>query len=264
MKSWDPEVGELLSLLMGRQEDVLGDDLLGSYVFGSVATGDFEPGISDVDTATVLQVDPTSDQLTALGRLHHELVEDVPGWEDRVEVVYLSSRALATFRAASSPAARISPGEPFHAIEVDHTWLIDWYQLRQVGISLWGPPAVSLVPEITHSEYVDAIRHHLLTWRDSLDDLMSVGDQAYAILSMCRGLRTVRTGEQVSKREAARWASEQLPEHADLIRDALEWRARSRGGLRIDGTATRETSARFVLMVLDELDRPSSSRPGPA
>jgi hypothetical protein len=161
------------------------------------------------------------------------------------------SRALATFRTASSPAARISPGEPFHRIEVDRGWLIDWYQLREVGVALRGPAIDSLIPEITHGEYLDAVRQHLLTWRDSLDDLESQGDQAYAVLTMCRGLRTVRTGEHVSKRQAARWASEELPEHADLIRDALEWRARSRGGLRIDGTTTRATTARFVEMVLE-------------
>jgi hypothetical protein len=149
-----------------------------------------------------------------------------------------------------SPAARISPGEPFHAIEVDHLWLIDWYQLRAIGIVLRGPSIASFVPEITHDEYVDAVRRFLLTWRDS-DDLVSRGDQAYAILTMCMGLRTVRTGKHGSKREAARWASEEFPEHADLIRDALEWRARSRGGRRIDGTATRETTTRFVRIVLE-------------
>lgn len=251
MGSWDPEVRELLGRLADEQEDVLGANLLGSYVFGSVATGDFEADISDVDTTTVLRADLTQDQLAALGVLHQEIVEDLPRWEDRVEVVYLSSRALATFRTASSPAARISPGEPFHTIEVDNRWLIDWYQLREVGITLRGPAIASLVPEITHSEYVEGVRQHLLTWRDSLDDLESLGDEAYAILSMCRGLRTVRTGDHVSKREAARWASQELPEHAGLIRDALEWRARSRGGLRIDGTATRATTARFVEMVLE-------------
>jgi hypothetical protein len=253
MESWDPEVSELLRRLTEGQEEVLGEDLLGCYIFGSVATGDFEPGVSDVDTVCVLRADPTSDQLTALGRLHQEIVEDTPGWEDRVEVVYLSSWALESFRTASSPAARISPGEPFHAIEVDHRWLIDWYQLREVGISLRGPFITTFVPEITQSEYMEAVREHLLTWRDSLDDLESRGDQAYAILTMCRGLWTLRTGELVSKREAARWASEEFPEHADLIRDALEWRARSRGGRRIDGTATHESTTRFVETVLGSL-----------
>jgi predicted nucleotidyltransferase len=251
MANWDPEVEELLSRLVEKQEEVLGGDLLGCYVFGSAAMGAFESGISDVDTVAVLQADPTSARLTALGRLHQEIAEDMPAWEDRVEVVYLSSRALETFRTESSTAARISPGEPFHAIEVDPGWLIDWYQLREVGVALRGPSIDSLVPEIAHGEYVDAVRRHLLTWRDSVDDLESSGDQAYAILTMCRGLRTVRTGEHVSKREAARWASEQLPRDADLIRDALEWRARSRGGLRIDGAGTRARTARFVELVLE-------------
>ena len=247
-----------MSRLTDGQEGVLGDDLLGSYVFGSVATGDFEPGISDVDTAVVLRADATPAQLTALGHLHEEIIEEMPAWEDLVEVVYLSSGALAMFRASSWPAARISPGEPFHAIEVDRRWLIDWYQLREVGVALRGPAIDSLVPEITQAEYVDAVRQHLLTWRDSLDDLESQGDQAYAVLTMCRGLRTLRTDDHVSKREAARWASEELPEHADLIRDALAWRARSSGGRWIDGTATRATTARFVEMVLGLVKEPGT------
>jgi Domain of unknown function (DUF4111)/Nucleotidyltransferase domain len=229
MNTWDFGVRELLSRLTGGQEGVLGDDLLGSYVFGSVATGDFEPGISDVDTAVVLRADATPAQLTALGHLHEEIIEEMPAWEDRVEVVYLSSGALAMFRTSSWLAARISPGEPFHAIEVDRRWLIDWYQLREVGVALRGPAIDSLVPEITQAEYVDAVRQHLLTWRDSLDDLESQGDQAYAVLTMCRGLRTLRTGDHVSKREAARWrpgscrntrTSSGMPSSGGLVRVA--------------------------------------------
>jgi hypothetical protein len=73
--------------------------------------------------------------------------------------------------------------------------------------------------------------------------------QAYAILTMCRGLRTWRTGEHVSKTEAGRWACEVLPEHADLIRDSMVWRERSRIEPRIDGTATRDGTRRFVMDV---------------
>jgi hypothetical protein len=78
MGSWDPEVRELLGRSADEQEDVLGADLLGSYVFGSRATGDYEADISDVDTATVLRADPTSDQVTALGALHRR-----PGFPPR-------------------------------------------------------------------------------------------------------------------------------------------------------------------------------------
>lgn len=162
------------------------------------------------------------------------------------QVVYLSSRALKTFRTESSAAARISPGEPFHEIEVDSRWLIDWYQLREVGIALLGPPATSLVPVISSDEYVEAVRQHVLDWPDLVDESLTRGEQAYAILTMCRGLRTWRTGQHVSKREAARWACEALPEHAPLIHDAVAWREGSHEGSSIDGTATRETTRRFV------------------
>ena len=71
------------------------------------------------------------------------------------------------------------------------------------------------------------------------------GEQAYAILTMCRGLRTVRTGEYVSKREAARWTSEQLPAYSELIRTALLWREARRGATD-DATPMRDAAAAFV------------------
>ena len=246
MEVSDPGVVGLLTRLVEDQTQALGVDLVGSYLFGSVVTGDFDPGISDVDTVAVVQSDLTAAQLAALERIHRDIVEGAPEWADRVEVVYLSSQALMTFRTAISAAARISPGEPFHAIEVDHRWLIDWYQLREVGIALCGPAAASLVPVISRAEYVEAVRQHLLSWPEWAG-FATQGAQAYAILTMCRGLRTWRTGEHVSKREAARWACEVLPEHAQLIRDAVVWRQRSLGDAPVDGTTTWNVTRRFVM-----------------
>ena len=188
-------------------------------------------------------------ELAALERMHRGLVVETPEWDGRVEVVYVSSEGLRTFRDGTSAAARISPGEPFHAIVVDPTWLIDWYQLREVGVTLFEPPATEVVPVISKSEYVEAVRQHLLAWLTWTDELATLGTQAYAILTMCRGLRTVRTGEYVSKREAARWASEQLPAYAELIRTALGWREARRGATD-DATPTRAAAAAFVADVV--------------
>jgi len=106
----DPDVGELLTRLLDGQVQVLGESLVGTYLFGSVVTDDFEPGISDVDTVAVVRSDLTAAERTALEGLHREIVEEMPRWEDRVEVVYLSAVALAGFRSEASGAARISPG----------------------------------------------------------------------------------------------------------------------------------------------------------
>jgi hypothetical protein len=243
----DPDVGELLTRLVDGQMRALGESLVGTYLFGSVATGDFEPGVSDVDTVTVLRSDLGTAQLESLEQLHLAIVEGTPRWEDRVEVVYLSTRALVTFRSDVSTGARIAPGEPFHAIELDHTWLIDWCQLRDVGIPLFGPAVASVVPAISLDEYIEAVRQHMIAWQSWAGELATQGSQAYAILTMSRGLRTSRTGEHVSKREAARWACEVVPEHSALIRDAVVWREQARIGPPADGAATRDRTQRFAM-----------------
>ncbi len=152
MEITDAGVESLLARLVEGQQQALGRELVGSYIFGSVVKGDFESGIGDVDMVTVIRANLKAAEVAALAQLHLDIVEAMPELEDRVEVVCLSSRALKTFRTESSAAARISPGEPFHEIEVDSSWLIDWYQLREVGIALLGPPATSLVPVISSDE----------------------------------------------------------------------------------------------------------------
>jgi hypothetical protein len=243
----DADADAVLSLLLDGLRRVLGVDLVGSYLFGSAATGTFEPGSSDVDTVAVLRSDPTETHLEGLEELHAGIVREMPEWDDRIEAVYLSTSALSDFRR-TSPAARISPGEPFHPIEVDHRWLMDWYQLRTVGTALYGPPVTQVAPPITQDEYVDAVRQHLLDpgW---LDATVTARDRSYAILTMCRGLRTLRTGEYVSKREAARWASEVMPEHAALIADAVAWRGRREDGSVDPGLTTQDATRRFVVDV---------------
>ena len=164
----DADADAALSLLVDGHRRVLGTDLVGSYLYGSAATGAFEPGVSDLDAVAVLRSDPTESQLAGLRELHASIVRELPEWDGRVEVVYLSTRALMTFMTPS-PAARISPGEPFHPIEVDRRWLIDWYQLRTVGIALHGPTVVQVAPLITQGEYVEGVRQHLLdpAWLDA-------------------------------------------------------------------------------------------------
>lgn len=241
----DREAERLLARLLSDQKRILGPELVGLYLFGSLAAGGFEPRVSDVDTVAVLRAVPSNAQLVALARLHREVVDAMPSWEDRVEVVYVSTEGLTTFRTEPSKAARISPGEPFHEIRIDHRWLIDWYQLREVGQVLHGPPVTTLVPVITHPEYVEAVRQLVLGWPDP-EAGESEGSLAYAVITLCRGLRTIRTGTLVSKREAARWGCEVLPDQAPLIRDAVGWRARAHAQPLIATAEATDATKHFV------------------
>lgn len=203
---------------------VLGENLVGLYLYGSCITGDFDEGVSDVDLLAVLDDDLSDEQLGALASRHDAIARRHPQWDDRIEVVYISRGGLANFREQPSPAAVISPGEPFHAIEAGDDWLITWYPARQNGVALIGPTPDAVIPQVSRDEYVEAVRKHMASFPPRVMGTPPLGSLAYAILTMCRGLYTVELGEQVSKAQAAAWAERRLPEWSGLIRNALLWR----------------------------------------
>jgi len=245
-----PEVAALAEQLLQAQRHVLGDRLLALYLFGSATTGSFQAGISDIDTLAVLASDPNENDLAGLARMHEELVKNWPAWEDRVEVDYLSSAALANFRTDSWPAARISPGEPFHRIEIDHRWITDWYHVLISGVALYGPPPQQFIPPISHAEFVEGVRQQLLDWPGRLTEDLGPAGRAYALLTACRALRVCLTGDYVSKQEAARWAGAQLPGFRDLIRTAVAQRYEPQTAHTPAGPSLARTR-RFVEMVID-------------
>lgn len=201
---------------------VLGDRLLGLYVHGSWVLGDFEPTRSDVDLLAVLADDP-ADLLGALEVLHERLAADHPEWTDRVEVEYAPVAALAHFRTDPRPMVRISPGEPLHVVPATRHYLLNWYAAREWGTALHGPPPGDLIPDISATEWADAIREHLRQWPEWVEDMHGPGAQAYAVLTLCRALHSLDTGRQVSKRAAATWAAHTLPAWTDLITWAARW-----------------------------------------
>ena len=120
-----PEAAPLIDRLLEDQKRTLGDRLLATYLFGSAASGSFEPGVSDLDTVAVLATDPTDVEISALAVMHARLAGDLPEWDDRIEVDYVSADALANFRIRSWPSGRISPGEPFHRVDIDGRSVLD-------------------------------------------------------------------------------------------------------------------------------------------
>jgi hypothetical protein len=226
------EVTQIADRLVSRLRKVLKERLLAVYLFGSATTGTFEPEISDMDTVAVLEGDPTEDDVSTLSSMHDQLAHQAPAWNDRIEVDYLSARALAEFRSHPWRAARISPGEPFHRIEIDRRWVLDWYQVQTSGITLFGPPPGEFIPEIAQAEFVAAVRDQLRDWPERISRDFTPGRIAYAVLTLCRALRACTIGDYVSKKEAALWTANELPQFRALIEDAVAWRNSQESGTR--------------------------------
>ena len=244
------DINSLLESLLSRMRHILQEKLVGLYLYGSLTTGDFDPESSDIDLLAATSSDVSDTEFDALRAMHLDFARDNPGWEDRVEVAYLSVTALRTFRSERSPISVISPGEPFHMKEAGRDWLMNWYVVREKGVALFGPPVEALIAPITREEFAGCVRDYAADWGDRIKDVRDRKGQAYAILTMCRALHVHRTGEQASKRQAALWAQEELPQWSGLIQSALAWRESWREQ-QVDHAATRAETIRFVNFVRD-------------
>ncbi len=223
---FDPVIHALLQELLADIRRVLGEKLIGFYVYGSLVWGDFDFNISDIDTLAALDRDLTDAEGGALVAMHAAFAARYPAWDHRIEVQYMARRGLQMFRTETHRMGNISPGEPFHIIDADRAWLMNWYFVRTYGVTLHGEPPQTLIAPISKQEFIDAIREHADQWKTYIAYAKEQPSyRGYAVLTLTRALCSLELGEQVSKKQAVEWAETHLPETwLPLIRRA--WVAR--------------------------------------
>jgi predicted nucleotidyltransferase len=248
----DADIDKLLSGLLERIRQILSAKLVGLYLYGSLVAGDFDRDISDIDLLAVTSMDIDEREFALLETMHNDIAAEHPEWEGRLEIAYLSARALKTFKTESSRIAVISPGEPFHFKEAGNDWLINWWTVREKGIVLFGADPATIIEPISKQEFLQAVREQAKEWREWVYHSRERPWQAYAILTMCRALYANANGDLASKKQAARWAQAELPEWASLIENALAWRAAWRDKA-VDHEATFPETVGFVHFVIDQI-----------
>ncbi|MDQ2903096.1 MAG: DUF4111 domain-containing protein [Chloroflexota bacterium] len=249
------DINALLALFLERMQTILGPKLIGLYVFGSLVTGDFDYESSDIDLVAALAADLDDKELERIRTMHVDIALAHKQWDNRIEVGYLSLESLKK-STAHGKIALISPGEPLHVKESGADWIINRYVLREKGATLYGPAPKTLVEPISKQERLRALQELLQEWRGwitATEHLRSRPYQAFMIVTMCRLLYTFKTAELVSKKQAALWAEQEMPEWSSLIQRALAWRAAWRDE-EVDPDATLLETLRFVHFVLDQCE----------
>lgn len=246
-------IDELLLELRAHLRRMLGEKLIGLYLYGSLVTGDFDPAISDIDLLAAISADLTPAEFNQLQGMHHEFARAHPHWDNRIEVAYLSQMGLQTFHTQDSPIAVISPGEPFNLKRAGREWLMNWWMVREMGVTVDGPPPETIIAPITTDEFVECIRSHALNWGEWMKDARSLGAQAYVILTLSRALYTMQHRTQVSKKRAAQWVQQRYPQWTELTERALRWRVAGENALEEPMEMFVETE-KFVYFVMAEVD----------
>lgn len=221
------DVNALLNILLTRIKTILYNKLIGLYLYGSLVSGDFDHKISDIDLLAVTNGDIDDLEFAALKKMHDNFSREYKEWNDRIEVQYISVSGLKTFKTQLSKIANISPGEPLHIIEAGRDWLINWYDVQEKRLTLFGLNKASIITKISKDEYINTVKEHVVYWRELIKKYNSQstrGSVAFVILTLCVEMYSCSKRERVSKTKAASWVVKQFPQWASLIHNVIAWR----------------------------------------
>jgi len=223
----DPKISTLIQKLSQLSKEIIADNFFGMYIFGSLASGDFNPQTSDIDFVVIIKNDLDSkvkEQLTQ--RIKQEILP-LP-LSEKLEGSYLPLRVFVEKNQKPAMYLSINTGKE---VGDDHKGIeqpVQRFMIREDGIVIDGPDTKSFLSPIAKEELVSAVSFILHDWwkPQLLDDhrLVDREYQSYAVLTMCRMLVTIEDGIIISKPQAAQKIQSKYPQWADLISRAVEWK----------------------------------------
>jgi hypothetical protein len=203
------DLDELLVELLGHWRRILGENLAGAYVQGSFALGSGDRH-SDCDWLVATHGSLSEPQIARLRELHDEIPTREGHWCHDLEGSYAPIAELASVEHLGRRWLFNDHGH--RTLEWDdhcNRGYTRWI-LREHGVTLTGPEPRSFMPPVPAdllraeaAASLPTLLDDLATWVDI--DRLAWG-QRYAVVTVCRTLYTLDTGEVASKRGALEWA----------------------------------------------------------
>jgi predicted nucleotidyltransferase len=254
------ELNEVLEELVASTKSVLGQALVGAYLQGSFAVGDFDRH-SDADFVFVVADELSDSQVDALQAVHRRIYGLPREWAQHLEGSYFPVAILRKCSRTGELLWYLDRGSQ-SLIRSDHcnTLVVRWI-VREQGVVLAGPNPATLIDPIP----VDALRQEIhatiCVWGQQIladpDRYANRFYQGFIVLNYCRMLHDFITGHPGSKRAGATWAKATLdPSWSGLIDQAWGGRPNPAVAVREPANAAAFSSTlQFVKSVMAESAR---------
>jgi predicted nucleotidyltransferase len=224
-----PELRQVLSIFVDEISAALRENLVGIYLVGSIASGDFDSD-SDVDFLVVTKTDLTEADMKLLQDIQIKIhaIDCYPA--KHLEGSYISITDLNNWNIVGKKKLYYfdNGSTTYEESTHDNRWHVRWI-LRERGITLVGPNPKTILQSIPANEMINEIKRTMLQvlriFQDEIDHPLSFFNsrfgQSFAVLTYCRMLHTLHTGTVQSKKAGAKWAKEFVdPKWVKLIDQA--------------------------------------------
>jgi len=247
-----PDINSLLIDWVEGVKNILGNNVVGLYLSGSLTYGDFVPDRSDIDLQAVVKIPLTRNELKSIELLHKMINKQYPVWVNRIECSYVPLKILREILPPQKPRPWWGFNTLHEAAPAGNEWLINHYFLLNYGVTLHGQDFNSLIPPIDIKEVQKASARDLFKeWKPKINNpewLQNSHYQSYLVLNLCRILHTVITSKPSSKKVAAEWTKVIYPQWKELIEEAENWRY----GTEIKRTDNVIAFIKFTIKIINE------------
>lgn len=206
---------EILNKIANEYYRILGNNLIGIYVHGSIAFGCFNPNKSDIDFIVVVNYRPTIEEKEELIQTLLYLSEEAPikGYEMSVvlsrfckDFVYPTPFELH-YSIAHLQRCQDNLREYCASMNgTDKDLSAHFTVIKKVGYTVIGKQITEVFGDIPKDDYLDSIKGDI---ENAIDEIS--GNGTYIVLNLCRVLAYKNDGLILSKEEGGLWGKENLP-----------------------------------------------------
>jgi len=218
---------ELLEIISSEYQSILGENLCGIYVHGSLAFGCFNWKKSDIDFLVVVYEDLTQIQKEALMRTLLRLNQDAPpkGFEMSV-VLYkdcINFQYPTQFQLHFSNAhiKKVEDNLTEYCMTMngkDCDLAAHFTVIKEAGIVQYGKPIEEVFGKVLKGDYLSSIKADI---EDAEKEIG--GNPIYIILNLCRVLAYMKDGLVLSKLTGGKWGKAHVSaEYTDFIQNAID------------------------------------------
>lgn len=217
---------EVLKSVSIEYKNILGDNLVGIYVHGSIALGCFNFDKSDIDYIVVVNKPLTEEIKLKLMNVTIELNKKAPSKGLEMSIVlkkyctnfiyptpfelHFSNMHLGWYNSDSKDYCKNMNG-------FDKDLAAHFTIIKNSGIVLYGLPINEVFAEVSKEDYLDSIKNDISEAKSEICE-----NPMYIILNLCRVLAYVRNNLILSKEKGGEWGLYNLDKcYHKIINDAL-------------------------------------------
>lgn len=218
---------EILKHIAEEYRNILGNNLVGIYVHGSLAFGCFNYSKSDIDFIVVVNSAPAIEEKEAMIKLLLDLSPKAPGKGFEMSVVLGSvckSFVYPTpfelhYSVMHLKGCKENLREYCTAMNgIDEDLAAHFTVIKSVGFPIIGEPIKTVFGEVPRDAYWNSIKSDIANAVEAVKE-----SPIYVILNLCRVVAYKNEGLILSKEQGGLWGIEKLSDkYKSLISEALK------------------------------------------